>query len=218
MKPSAILFDLDGTLVETIDLWHQAVGESLKHAGMNATPEQLTAWYSAALHFEGILDIFGRTEADAPNVRRMRDDMYVDLLRQNVEWLPGVLEVLDQLKAEKMPMGMITGSHRRYVDAIDERLSLNHYFGTIITADEMGKFMKPHPHGLFMAADALGVEAKNCIFVGDQLFDIGAAKAAGITAVLIPHLHSPAGATEEADTVIESLSDVLHIVIADAKA
>ncbi len=198
MRYSAILFDLDGTLVDTITLYGEAVLGSLKEIGIEATMDQYREWYHAPLHLSGILALYGMTEKDAPTIRQRRDEMYVELLRKKTEWLPGARELLETLAsatpvplAPSAPLAIVTGSWMTYVDAIDSRLGVKKYFDVFVTVDDMGKFTKPHPHGLLLACDRLGVKPEDCLYIGDQRFDAEASAAAGMDCLLVKGTWSP---------------------------
>ncbi|TSC59122.1 MAG: phosphoglycolate phosphatase [Candidatus Peregrinibacteria bacterium Greene0416_19] len=207
----AVLFDLDGTLVNTIDLYERAVIGSLATIGIDYPSDRFVADYMAGRHLRDILAEFGLTEEHAPSVRGARDRLYEELLGQAVEWSPGAEELLKKT-AERYPLGIVTGSWRSYVDRIERKLALSRYTNIIVTADDMGmgKFQKPHPHGLLLAADRLGAAPEECVYIGDQLFDIEAAKRAGMRSVLVIGKHTPAGGQEEADEVARSLEEVLR--------
>lgn len=108
-----------------------------------------------------------------------------------------------------MPRAIVTGSHRSYVEAIEQCLPLSKYFPTIITADEMDPYFKPHPHGLFLAAQAFGVEPEQCVYIGDQVFDMEAARNAKMPNILIAREFTPAYARDSADRVITSLGELI---------
>ncbi len=186
-----ILFDLDGTLIDTITLYKEAVLTSLKEIGIKATPADFRDWYVRPLHLGQILGLYGENESRVPELRLRRDEIYIELLRTKSEWLPGAEELLGILTNKKIPMGVITGSWMSYVDAIDSHLDVKKYFGPIITADEIHSLMKPHPHGLLLAADRLGADPKDCLYIGDQSFDMEAAKRAGMQGIFIETEWSP---------------------------
>ncbi len=207
----AILFDLDGTLVDTITLYGQAVLASLKDVlGIDATWDQYREWYGRPLHLKGILALYGHTEDRVPDIRRHRDELYMELLRTKTAWYPGAEDLLATLRAKGVPVGLVTGSWMSYVDAIDSLLGVKKHFDAFVTVDDMGDFTKPHPHGLLLGADRLGVDPAACTYVGDQQFDIDAAERAGMPGVLIRSEWTPphASSVQEVRSVYE-LSRVL---------
>lgn len=191
MPYDAILFDLDGTLADTITLYGHAVLRSLREIGVEATEKEFFEWYTYPLHLKQILGLYSLDESHVPALRTRRDVLYERMLETQTEWLRGGEELLRTLRDRKTPTAIVTGSWMRYIDAIDRKLGIKRYVETYVTADDIHKFMKPHPHGLLLACDRLGAEPGRCLYVGDQQFDIDAAKAAGMPCWLIPGRWSP---------------------------
>ena len=211
MRYSSILFDLDGTLVNSIALYERAVIETMLFFGATLTPERFAEIYRMSDSIGHWMQEFGIEADRKQEVRAKRDALYMDLLRANVNWYPGAEELLKNLSQDRK-LGLVTGSWKTYVDAIEERLPVQKHFKTVITADDMGDFHKPHPHSLLLAADRLGIDPKTSIYVGDQLFDIHAAKAAGMQSAVVLTEYTPEEAAEEADYVLESIADLLKIM------
>jgi HAD superfamily hydrolase (TIGR01509 family) len=211
MPYSALLLDLDGTLVDTISLYGKAVLQSLKEIGVEATEKDFYDWYIKPLHLSQILSLYKLDESHVPALRLRRDELYEELLRTETRWLPGGKETLQALHG-KIPMAVITGSWMSYVDAIDECLGVKKYIDVCITADDIHKFMKPHPHGLLLACDRLGVEPKDCLYAGDQIFDIEAAHAAGMKCALVKSAYTPAGAEKHADWVLQDAGGIAGLI------
>ncbi len=118
MKYAALLFDLDGTLVNSIDLWGHAVIESLATVGIAVTHEHFREWYIGARHLGDWLAEYGLSEKEVPGLRPLRDRRYIELLRKDVSWEDGAKEALAFFRG-KLPLGLMTGSWMSYVDAID---------------------------------------------------------------------------------------------------
>jgi HAD superfamily hydrolase (TIGR01509 family) len=185
ITPTAILFDLDGTLVDTITLYGEAVLASLKERGIDATWDEYREWYNRPVHLPEVLERRGLAAELVTPLRARRDELYLELLKTKTQWYPGAKELLTTLTAKKIPLGMITGSWMSYVDAIDSLLDVKKYFDAIITVDDMRPFLKPHPRGLLLAAERMGVDPKDCVYIGDQRFDSEAATAAGMQGILV---------------------------------
>lgn len=211
MSYAAILFDLDGTLVHTIDLYGDAVCDMFASAGVRLPRRAFRASYIAGLTLREWLLTHGVSEEKMQALRPLRDEQYAKLLREKVEWIDGAENLLAALK-ETHPLGLVTGSWKSYVDAIDARLPVSKHFQTVVTADDMGDFMKPHPHGLLLAADRLRVEPERCLYVGDQLFDVEAAKSAGMTSCCVRGTYTPDAALRRADIACATLGEVMEII------
>jgi HAD superfamily hydrolase (TIGR01509 family) len=207
MTPTALLFDLDGTLVDTIGQYEKACTIAFAEHGMSVTPEEFTQWYRDAWHLTQMLAHYGKTEADAPGIRERRDALYVELLRTDAAWLPGAEEALTRLRDAGMPLALVTGSWKQYVDALDARLDLRRFFPVQVTMDDMGKLSKPHPHGLLLACDALGVRPEECAYVGDQLFDAEAAHRAGMPCWTVRGRFSPPDIHARGNRILASIAE-----------
>lgn len=212
MSYAAILFDLDGTLVDTITLYERAFLQTLKEFGADVPLKTFQEWYMQGRHLRDIASSLGICEENIPQVRLRRDMLYEELLATETEWLPGALEALDTAKAIA-PIGIVTGSWLSYLEAMRPRVNVFPYADTLVTADDIHAFMKPHPHGLFLAADRLHVDPKECIYIGDQSFDVEAANAAGMASCLFIGKHTPENAAEGAmstTTTLKNLSQLLR--------
>lgn len=195
----ALLFDLDGTLVETIHLYEEAMCETLRSYGIECTHEEFIAMYHRGIGIEAFIREHRGDGIDVSSARASRDAAYVRLLRDKTTWLPGAKEVLDATAT--IPRALVTKSWRHYVDAIDAAIGLAEHFSRIVTANEMQPYFKPHPRGFLLAADALGVDPERCLVIGDQLFDIEAARACGMRSFLIDGYHTPSRARDMAEIV-----------------
>lgn len=210
MKFSAILFDLDGTLIRTTHLYEEACIKAMHAVGLPATSEEFSRLYPLGNSTECWIKEAGGDPSLLDTVRTIRDRNYHELLRTRSEFLPEALALLDGLSTT--PTAAVTNSWRSYLDSIHECIGLYDHVSDIVTADDTKPFYKPHPHGLLLAADRLGIDPKQCAYVGDQPFDLHAAKAAGMHACLIHGQHTPKEIEKEADTVLESLGDLLKFV------
>ncbi|MBI3618842.1 HAD family phosphatase [Candidatus Peregrinibacteria bacterium] len=209
MSYAAILFDLDGTLVDTVGLYERASLQALTSNGFTMSPKHFLQKYAAGEHLQDILGEYGKTESDVPMLRSTRDSLYEHLLETEDVWFPGAEHLLTRAK-DLAPVAIVTGSWRSYIDALERRAHLSSYTSVIITADDMGMgtVMKPHPHGLFLAADRLHVAPERCIYIGDQLFDVEAAHRAGMHCCIVRGKYTPVEAANEADFAVNSLKAV----------
>jgi HAD superfamily hydrolase (TIGR01509 family) len=207
MKYDAILFDMDGTLVETTELYFRACRDAFQKLGHTLTPETYAEWYGKGWSIERWMRELAGPQEDVSKIRSLRDARYIELLSTESEYIPGSHDVL--AATEEHPRAIITGSWRKYVNAIDSKLNITNHIDKIISADEMGDFMKPHPHGLLLACEMLGVKPEKCLMVGDQLFDIDAARALTMDSCLIWHTHTPKAAAGKATYEVDSVGHLL---------
>ncbi|MBP7114210.1 MAG: HAD family phosphatase [Candidatus Peribacteraceae bacterium] len=206
MKFAAILFDLDGTLIHTTHLYEEACIAGMRSIGLPFSPDDFRRLYPTSYAMTSWITDKGGDAGRIEEVRTARDLVYHELLSTRSEYCSGATNILTFLKDH--PTGVVTNSWRSYLDAIHKKLSIYDRLTEIVTADDMGDLCKPHPHGLLMTADKLKADPKNSIYIGDQIFDLEAARAAGMTACLVRGPHSPEGAEKHADIVVESLLEL----------
>ena len=207
----AVLFDLDGTLVDSIPAWLRANVQVLSHFGYSITPGRFyDEFYRRGLHHAGILEQCGLHLERAKDFYENRNDVFVDLLRTDVTWIGSAEKVLREC-AKRFPLGIMTGSTQRCVSAIDACWGLKQYFRTIVAYDETGTRMKPDPYGLELLTSALGVTPADCLYVGDQPVDVLAARSIGMRSAILTS-SSKGDISAQPDFLVSSLEDLLTIV------
>ncbi|PIR52588.1 hypothetical protein COU76_05660 [Candidatus Peregrinibacteria bacterium CG10_big_fil_rev_8_21_14_0_10_49_10] len=212
MNYSAIFFDLDGTLVNTIDYWAEAYMHSLRDIGVDISGQDfLDEIYVLNTSFDEIMQDIGVDTNTANIFRKKRDQRYEEILRTRPLWFAGTEELLRKT-ADKYPTGIVTGSHKSYIEAMEEQISFSPLVRTIVAADDTPGHGKPEPDGLLLAADRLGVDPKACIYIGDQQFDVEAANAAGMVSCLLWTEFTPATAGEEAEICVESFGEIRELL------
>jgi HAD superfamily hydrolase (TIGR01509 family) len=175
----AVVFDLDGTLVDTVPIVVQAYVETISRLGGHTTAaevhDRLYAGSTAAL-LRGFL---GRpiTDGDLDRFFATYREVFSD-----AKPFPGVPEMLEQLRAGGLRLGLYTGAPRRTTGYILDRLGLLGSLDASVCGDEVAE-PKPSADGLVKVCGELGVEPVRCAFVGDTDFDLNCAKNAGALAI-----------------------------------
>jgi HAD superfamily hydrolase (TIGR01509 family) len=179
-RPTAAIFDLDGTLADTFALvfasWNEAMREP---TGRQYTPEEIMARFGLPDP-----DMIRRELAHEHHHRAVETyhDFYAARHEQMVRTFDGVREMLDALSRRRVPMGIVTGKGLRTMNITLHTLGLDRCFGVTISGDDVER-QKPAPDALLLAAGALGVEPGQCAMIGDSPADINAGKAAGMITV-----------------------------------
>lgn len=182
----AVLFDMDGTLVDTEDLWWQAVAaEAAAHGlvlGEDDVPEVLgrDAGHTAA-HLAARLDQPGLGQAE---LEPRLEAAFAALVRGRTEPLPGALALLDALRAAGVPTALVSASSRAVVDTVLAVLGPDR-FATSVAAGETPR-TKPSPDPYLAALHTLGVRADACVAVEDTPTGVASAEAAGCAVVAVP--------------------------------
>ncbi len=181
--PRAVLFDLDGTLADTAPDLAAAVNKMRTDRGLAATPfEQLRPLASAGAR--GLIGVaFGTTPADAgyDAMRTEFLDNYAARIAERTRLFEGTQELLKAIEARGMSWGIVTNKPERFTNALVPLIGLGH--AACVVSGDTTPHPKPHPEPLFEAARRIQLDAGTCWYVGDDLRDIQAGKAAGMPTV-----------------------------------
>ena len=206
----AVVFDMDGVLVDTEHLWDEVREELTDEWGGRYTPEAQRAMmgmssleWSRHLH-----EVVGLREPpdviNAEVVRRM-------LARYELE-LPvveGAVEAVRALHAAGYVLAVASSSNRELIDAVLRRLTLEAAFAVTVSSEEVARG-KPAPDVYLEAARRLDVPAAQCAAIEDSASGIRAAREAGMRVIAYPNRHYPPAADvlEQADVVVDSLDQL----------
>ncbi|HUZ03333.1 MAG TPA: HAD family phosphatase [Thermomicrobiaceae bacterium] len=209
-SPLAVVFDLDGLLVDSepvqIAAWEAflaELGHSLDRA-LLAEMFGLRIWDSARLVVERlVLDL----TVDA--VVQRRDELFFASLPGRLIAMPGAIEIVAELRGRGVPLALATSGHRRYVDVALDEIGLAGAFDVEVTGDAVARG-KPAPDIYLSAAKRLGVEPGACVALEDAPLGVASAKSAGMRCLAVPNsMTAGLPGLEAADAVLESLSDVV---------
>ena len=181
--PRAILFDLDGTLADTAPDLAAAVNLLRTERGLAPTAYELLRPTASAGARGMIGAAFGLTPEDA-GFAALRDaflNNYAAALAVRSSLFPGVRALLDGIEQAGLAWGIVTNKHERFTDPLVPQIGLDRA-GCVISGDTTAH-PKPHPAPLLEAAQRLGLAPEQCWYVGDDLRDIQAGKAAAMVTV-----------------------------------
>lgn len=215
----AVLFDLDGTLVEfkfKVKESRLAIIDWLSKNGFETS--KLTPETKTQRIFEQV-ETQCNSKVDGISFESARKSMSAILEEFEFQSFaeakphPGSLQLLKKLKDEQILTAIVTNSGRRPVDSVLGTFGFLPYIRLIITRDEMKK-MKPEPDGLLSAIDRLKVEKSQAVYIGDSVIDIQAARKAGIISIALSQGMSSGQilAKEEPDYLISRIEEVEEIV------
>lgn len=195
MPDRAVIFDLDGTLVDTApDLMH-ATNHVLESLGRRAiSMEEVRAFVghgARALVTRGLTATGGLPENYdvEPDYRRFVE-YYARNIAHGSQPFPGLVRLLDRLKAEGYGLGVCTNKLEGLSVQLLDALNLSSYFGAVVGPDTIG-VAKPDPKPFFEAVSRLGLEAPRAIMVGDSETDILTARNAGVPVLAVPFGYTP---------------------------
>lgn len=183
--PAAVLWDMDGTLLDTEPYWieqeHRLVESyggvwSDEHAhnlvgnDLLVTADYIRAHSPVDLEPEALVD-------------RLQSGV-IDRLREEVPWRPGALELLAELRSLGVPCALVTMSWRAMVDVVVDALPAGS-FDVVLSGDEV-ECGKPHPEPYLAAARDLGVDVRDCVAIEDSVTGVASALASGARTIAVP--------------------------------
>lgn len=180
----AVLFDLDGTLIDSAPDLGAAADEMRTERGMASIPlERYRPMAGAGAR--GMLGVAFDIEPDAPEFVALREEFFVKYehrMLSNTLAFDGVRELIEALASAGLPWGVVTNKSARFTDPLTAAMPLFATAGAIVSGDST-PFSKPHPEPLFEAARRMNVHPSACVYVGDDERDIIAGRAAGMRTV-----------------------------------
>ncbi|WP_441957374.1 HAD family hydrolase [Mycolicibacterium houstonense] len=192
----AVLWDMDGTLVDSEKLWDIAMQALYARMGrvLSAEVRESTVGGSAETVMRIVYDDLG-LEPDPAAMAESADwlhDYTGELFEQGLPWRPGAQEMLDALTAAGIPMALVTNTRRGLTERALKSIG-SHYFTVSVCGDEVDR-AKPAPDPYLRAAHLLGVPAGHCLAVEDSVTGTVAAEAAGCPVLVVPNdVEVPAG-------------------------
>ncbi|MFK8037435.1 MAG: hexitol phosphatase HxpB [Crocinitomicaceae bacterium] len=205
----AVIFDMDGLLIDSEPLWKLAEIEGFGKVGLDLT--QTDCEETVGLRIDEVVKMwFKKKPWDGSSCEAVTDDIVRVLIleiKKRGRALPGVKATLEKCKAAGLKIGLATSSYQNIIDAVLEKLEIGHYFDAIHSA-EFEVHGKPHPSVFMTTADKLGVSPLDCLVFEDSLNGVVAAKAARMKAIAVPeqsHEYNPKLIL--ADVIIDNLHD-----------
>ena len=206
---AAVIFDLDGVLVDSEGVWDEV--------RMRFVEENGGRWHDGAQR-----DMMGMSsvewshyvhdrlgvDMDPERISREVADGVVDTYREKLPLLPGAVEAVKALAAE-WPLGLASSSNRHVIDLVLERARIADEFQVTVSSEEVGAG-KPAPDVYLEAARRLGVDPPACVAIEDSTNGIRSAHAAGMAVIAVPNREFPPepAALGLADATVESLTEV----------
>lgn len=214
--PRLVMFDLDGTLVDSVPDLATAVDRMLVELGREpAGVERVRQWVGNGARvlvrraLAGGLDHSAVGEAESEEALARFLDIYADC-HELITLYPGVHELLEALSTAAVELAVVTNKPERFVAPLLEHVGLGGYFRWIIGGDTLPQ-QKPDPAALLQVMRLAGVSQEQSLFVGDSRSDVLAARAAGVPCVAVSYgyNHGRPVAEEEPQLVVDSLAELL---------
>jgi len=219
-KPSAIIFDLDGTLVDSA----RDLTAALNHVLRRAKRPEIARERVRNMVGDGAraLIIKGFTESgELPSAHEIDDilqeflDYYLENITQQTIIFPGALSVLEKLTQSGIPLGLCTNKTLKLTHKLMSEIGLSDYFDVIVGGDSFD-WSKPDPRHITSTLELMGCSVARAIMVGDSANDILAAQKAGMTSICVSfgysktpvHVLNPDAVIDHYDDFFQAMTDL----------
>lgn len=212
LLPGAILFDMDGLLVDTERTWCAVETEVMASLGAPWGHQHQAALVGGPLEHSAqyMLELSCRGDLSVHDVSRLLlDGMVTHLRRDRVDWMPGAQQLLAEVGVAGLPRALVSSSAQVLVDAVLDSVGREH-FDVTVSGDDVTR-TKPDPEPYLRAAALLGVAASSCVALEDSLPGAASARAAGCVTVVVPSV-TPVP-DDLADLQVASLEDIDLVVL-----
>jgi HAD superfamily hydrolase (TIGR01509 family) len=204
-RPRAVVFDLDGLMFNTEELYQEVGAELLRRRGYEFTQELLDQMMGRPSHIALQLMIDTHTlKATVQELLAETDEIFPEILRTRLAPMPGLVELLDTLERHSIPKGIATSSRRSFVERVLGKFGYQPRFSPILTSEDITEG-KPHPEIYLKAAERLKISPDRMLVLEDSANGCRAAVSAGAVTIAVPGPHSRkhdfTGATLIADTL-----------------
>jgi len=210
-KYEAVIFDMDGVLIDSEPLWKIAMEEVFHSVGCMITKKDFQKTVGLRIdeviafwHKEVGWDKYSSKEVEHKIIQRM-----IELIHQNGTPLVGVLDTLHFLRKNNIKIGLATSSYTVLIDAVLNTLNIRGHFDFVHSAEDE-EFGKPHPAVYLSVAKKLDVHPTKCLVIEDSINGVISGKAARMSVICIPEkTHHPEPKLNFSDYLFEDMSKML---------
>jgi HAD superfamily hydrolase (TIGR01549 family) len=220
LKVGAVIFDLDGTLIDSIDIYFTIVETALEKLHLPAVSRSriLAAAETEDFKWELILPqaVLSRKEEIIDEAWAVINDIAPQMFADNLDLIQGAERIVEDMASNGLKMGLVTSTQRKYMKTKMQPLmgsGVDKLFEAIITSDDVEQ-RKPAPDPLIACAQQLDMKPDDCVYVGDTTTDIKAGKAAGMrtVGVLTGFDDYESLNRESPDAIIDSVRNLWSVV------
>jgi HAD superfamily hydrolase (TIGR01509 family) len=205
----AVIFDMDGVLIDSEPLWKIAEVEAFAKVGLDLTYTDCEE--TVGLRIDEVVQMwYDKVKWTSKTVKEVETDIVDILIReiwQQGKALPGVVDALEKIKVAGYQIGLATSSYQRIIDVVVEKLGISQFFEVMHSAEHEING-KPHPAVFLNCAKKLNVHPKDCLVFEDSFNGVLAGKAARMKVIAIPEKsHQIDPRLVIADANLDSLND-----------
>lgn len=205
----AVLFDLDGVLIETEKETFRFYQDYFKDKGIIIKDEdfKFKAGRKSVDFFSAILSPEQLQQFNTKEITDLKRELFNTNLDKYVKKVPGGKELLQTLKETGIPMALGSQNESRMINSVLEWLDVRPYFECVLSLDDITK-KKPDPEIYLLAASKMSAKPEDCLVIEDSRDGIAAAKNAGMYCVALWHDYMPDDNYKNADAVIKELGEL----------
>ncbi len=205
----AVLFDLDGTLLDNNEFHYESWKRYLKeHDNKDMTDDDFKNNISGRTNQDAVEHLYDKkmSEEEASKLYLKKEEIYREMYTPHIAPIKGLIDFLKDLQEHNITMAIATSGIPVNIDFMFEHVPIKQYFKKIIKAEDISKG-KPDPEIFLKTAEVLNIPAENCIVFEDSTSGVEAGKAAGMKVVALTTTHSPEE-LNKADLVITDYTEI----------
>lgn len=203
----AVLFDMDGVLIDTEGLKARAHVETLARYGGVLPPDTYALWMGRSQQeVQTAFAAAAGVEIDGETYGELFGDIYRAILEEGVTTTPGALALLETLRKAGCRLALVTSSLRWMLDRVFEMTGFATYFEAVVTADDVAR-EKPAPDAYLRALALLGAQPERAVVVEDTEAGVAAGRAAGCEVIAVRHAWNGRHDLSAAVTVLPGFAD-----------
>jgi len=207
MKFAAVIFDLDGTIIDSESQWGMAFLQVLNELGVRPGEDHHIRGLSIKSNWQEILAKYDiKTDKTSEELETLTYLEYAKLIPE-IKLNDGVLEFMDVLSERGLPLALATSANWEVADKIINYFKLNDRFESITTIEEVVS-PKPAPDIFLLASEKLGIDPVDCLVIEDSLPGVTAAHEAGMKVIAINSDEEREDELNEADLVVQGFSEI----------
>jgi len=202
----AIIFDMDGVIVDSEPAHIEAEKQIMMHHGVKVTTEDLRSYTGTTAEFE-FTDLISKhnLRTTPEKLIHEKDVILFQLLEKKTQPTKGVITLIKDLKQHGFKLGIASSGRGKLVFYFLKKLEIEHLFDTVVCAEDI-THSKPHPEIFLKAAERLREEPKNCVVIEDSKLGVEAAKRAGMKCIGFRNPNSGNQDLSKADLIIDDFT------------
>lgn len=199
----AVVFDLDGTLIDNNSFHRQTWEKYLEKIGKTISEEEFNANMNGRTNEDAIKYIYGKDISEEESLKHTLDKeaLYREIYKPFIKPVRGLIDFLEKLKSKNIPMAIATSGIQPNIDFMFENIPIKKYFDVVVNSSHIKKG-KPDPEIYLKVASLLHVSPEHCLVFEDAAVGIKSAKAAGMKVIAVATTQ-PKEELREADMIVD---------------